>query len=392
MLSYYVARRVGNRSLKLFSRFHAERKEKAVEDKKFPTPAGAHPVSGWGDLDFPADPAGAAPAAPVPVPQPPPAVQPAPEPRRTEQNLPVMSLFQELERLKQECKFLRAIYRSTTDAVIVAELNGQIKMVNDGARQLLELEEVEHENFFQLITDCTAGAVNVAEQLSNEHQIRNLRTEIHGLRGKATPALLTVNFVEDEDGDRSGIVAVIKDNSEAERIAGIDALTGLFNRRIFDLRVEEEYARLNRGQMMQLGLLFIDVDHFGEFNKKYGHQVGDEVLRQVAQAIRETARTTDTVCRYGGEEICVILPESLALGAEQLAARIRQRVESLVVDVSDGKGPALGVRVTISVGVATHSQFDTRQGSFQKLIGDANAAMRQAKQSGRNCVCAAQRR
>ena len=165
----------------------------------------------------------------------------------------------------------------------------------------------------------------------------------------------------------------------------IDGLTGVANRRCFDERFETEWRRAARGGL-PLALLMLDVDHFKRFNDRYGHQAGDECLRQVASAIAGGLRRPgDLVARYGGEEFACILAETDLEGALAVGAGIEQAVRALNVahvdsDVSD--------MVTVSVGAAT--AVPERDGHPAPLLALADAQLYRAKHSGRGRACGAE--
>lgn len=162
---------------------------------------------------------------------------------------------------------------------------------------------------------------------------------------------------------------------EMRRLTLVDELTGLYNRRgLYQLGSHEveRARRLHR----PLAALFLDVDHFREFNNRYSHAVGDRVLREVASCARATVRNIDIVARYGGEEFVVLLLETDLDRALEVGERLRKAVEA--VQVATPQGPS---RVTVSVGVATLSE-DTE--TLDDLLSQANAAEHLAKTRGRN--------
>lgn len=164
-----------------------------------------------------------------------------------------------------------------------------------------------------------------------------------------------------------------------ERLSQRDPLTGLGNRRFFNEFLKLEWRRVARSQSA-LALLMIDIDHFKRFNDSFGHAVGDAVIRNVAQAIRACLRDIDHAVRYGGEEFLVILPETLQHGALATAEAIRSKVSGLrLVRRRDNLTlPSFSVSVGVAAG---------RQGEdSETLLQRADAALYQAKQSGRNRV------
>jgi diguanylate cyclase (GGDEF)-like protein len=158
-----------------------------------------------------------------------------------------------------------------------------------------------------------------------------------------------------------------------------DGLTGIYNHRYFQEKLEEEIAKTDRYNK-DLSFLLLDVDHFKKFNDTYGHQEGDKVLRMVAEIIQATIRQkADILARYGGEEFAVILPETDINSAADLAERIRGNIADHLFE-SEGKNT---YRVTVSIGVSAYP-FDAREQS--KLIQAADAGLYESKHKGRNCV------
>jgi diguanylate cyclase (GGDEF)-like protein len=169
------------------------------------------------------------------------------------------------------------------------------------------------------------------------------------------------------------------------RWAYIDGLTGVHNRRYFDERLNTEWDRAVRNAA-PLSVLMLDVDFFKRYNDHYGHQAGDECLRQVAQALDGgLKRPADLLARYGGEEFVCLLPDTDLLGAKQLAEQLGARVADLQLEHADS---AVAAFVTISVGVCCKPAG--MQGSAVEVLGQADAQLYLAKQRGRKQSCAAQ--
>jgi diguanylate cyclase (GGDEF)-like protein len=170
-------------------------------------------------------------------------------------------------------------------------------------------------------------------------------------------------------------------NELLQYLSTIDGLTGVSNRRTFDERLELEWNRGLRTSAL-LSLIMLDIDYFKAYNDTYGHQGGDGCLKQVASVIQETlGRSTDLLCRYGGEEFCVILPETNEAGAKTVGEKIRRAIEELKIPHS---GSEILPWVTISVGTAT--MIPSAYTSFMNLISNADKAVYKAKLDGRNCV------
>lgn len=160
-------------------------------------------------------------------------------------------------------------------------------------------------------------------------------------------------------------------------LATVDGLTGLVNRRHLDQlaqRAFQEAARYDR----PLAVVVTDVDHFKKVNDTHGHAVGDEVLKAIAATLRLEARDADVVGRYGGEEFVLVLPNTDAAGAKELAERIRRRLETTPVQTQAGP-----LTVTMSLGV---SAFPTHGATLEALVKSGDEALYEAKHAGRNRV------
>jgi diguanylate cyclase (GGDEF)-like protein/PAS domain S-box-containing protein len=202
-----------------------------------------------------------------------------------------------------------------------------------------------------------------------------------------------------DGGRQAGIVVALRDATkrksievqlnealeQMERMAATDGLTGLANRRHFDVVADKEWRRCDR-EAQPLSLLLLDADHFKLFNDRYGHLAGDGCLRAIASQLTAAARRPgDLAARYGGEEFLLLMPNTNPKGAMCVAERIRELLLKLAI-LHDG-GPAPGV-VTLSIGAATAWPRDPGNGpsNVSALMAAADAALYQAKSRGRNRV------
>ncbi len=173
------------------------------------------------------------------------------------------------------------------------------------------------------------------------------------------------------------LVAILTRINRLQQDALYDAVTGLRNHRYFQVRLREELTRTERNGQ-PTALILLDLDNFKGINDRFGHAVGDYVLSQVARVLERTARAGDVVCRYGGEEMVVLLPGTSLEEGAKVAERLREAVERR----NDQPGPA----VTISLGVASCPENTTQS---DLLIAAADAAMYSAKRAGKNRVATA---
>jgi len=159
-----------------------------------------------------------------------------------------------------------------------------------------------------------------------------------------------------------------------------DPLTGLANRRHFELMLAGEVDRVARAGEPAL-VLMIDIDHFKKVNDAHGHPAGDEVLKHVAHTLQDCIRPMDTVARFGGEEFAMILPNCPPSFAQAVAERIRIRIQSMTIPISPGET----VRVTVSLGGAFAPQWV--RSSALLWVERADQQLYQAKSEGRNRAC-----
>lgn len=174
-------------------------------------------------------------------------------------------------------------------------------------------------------------------------------------------------------------------HADVEELAIRDPLTGLYNRRYFDEALERVLAgwlRLDTEHRRPVSAVMFDVDHFGQFNKLHGHQIGDQVLREIGQVLRSRFRQSDIVARFGGEEFVAVLDGSTLQDAVRIAEEVRMAVSKRVV-VTDGSTP---LTVSISAGCASLDPFDA---SREQLLRTADVALFMAKRAGRDRVVAA---
>ena len=198
----------------------------------------------------------------------------------------------------------------------------------------------------------------------------------------ASPEVGAVPQDETRNIDILGAVAVtsleiVWDLEEASKRARTDALTGLANRRHFEERLDQALNEADRFGS-PVSLVVVDLDHFKRVNDTWGHEAGDVVLKKISRILSEGVRSVDTVARYGGEEIAILLPQTALGGAVELADRLRRAIAGRTIALAGTE-----ISVTVSVGVASYPEaVATRDALFPA----ADRALYDAKHSGRNCV------
>jgi two-component system cell cycle response regulator len=173
-----------------------------------------------------------------------------------------------------------------------------------------------------------------------------------------------------------------KSRAALQNLSIRDGLTGLYNHRVFNAMLADELVRSQRFNR-PVSLMMLDIDHFKRVNDSHGHPAGDAVLKRLSERLGFQARSMDRVCRYGGEEFTVILPETELEAAAHVAERLRAAVETEPFDVNTGEP----MRMTVSIGVAA---FPKDGDSAPELLAAADQLLFVAKRAGRNRVCTSQ--
>ena len=166
---------------------------------------------------------------------------------------------------------------------------------------------------------------------------------------------------------------------ELNELVLTDELTGLFNYRHFNYALQAEMDRSKRSGI-PTSLVLIELDHFNKITSNYGHESGNTVLKQVAETMIAEVRTTDIVCRYGGEEFAIIFPETHLNPAVKVADRIREIIAYTPIETSNGV-----INVTASMGASVYMKASIL--ALDEFVNSVDKYLYEAKQSGHNCIC-----
>lgn len=311
----------------------------------------------------------------------------------------VTELKQTEAALASQKQFLQNVIDSIPSIIVVKDRDNRIQMANQASAAL-----------HGMTPDAMLGRQdvemnpNVSPQEAEENHRINQRVidteepyqseqEIADVNGVSRWYQILVNPFRDTNGNINGVVgnciditdrkqietALQEANEKLERLATLDGLTHIPNRRRFDEYLQQAWQRLAREQQ-PLSLILFDVDYFKLYNDHFGHQQGDEGLIAIAEAAnRAVKRSVDLLARYGGEEFGVILPNTNRVGAENVARAIQREVADLQLPHPKSE---VSPYLTVSMGIA--STVPDPDQSLEELIAVADAALYQAKRRGRN--------
>lgn len=276
--------------------------------------------------------------------------------------------------LQQEQDKLSTIIIGAQEGIVVTDGQQNVVLVNPAAERLLgkEFEQIRAAGWENLVDDpdylrkfVSQGGHDMPDLLVyNSRAIKMHAATIHAANQQPIGTSIMIRDVTEEK----------KLEDKLRELSITDALTQLYNRRGLLEVLEKEIKRSQRYNHF-LGFMLFDVDHFKKFNDTYGHDQGDRVLQALGRTMKEHFRKVDTPCRYGGEEFCVILPDTSPRGAYIVAERFRRQVEAMVVD---------NLKVTISIGLATMPATEVNK--VDDLIKKADDLLYEAKRNGRNQV------
>ncbi len=175
------------------------------------------------------------------------------------------------------------------------------------------------------------------------------------------------------------VIALRQKVEELSELVSTDALTGLYNFRHFKNVLQAEMDRSKRSGI-PTSLVLLDIDHFKQVNDTHGHEIGNQALRHLAEILRSEVRTTDIVCRYGGEEFALVFPETHLNLAVKVADRIRLEIQNTPARTDVGE-----LEMTVSMGASVYMK--TSAHDIDDFVDSVDKFLYEAKQSGRNCIC-----
>jgi diguanylate cyclase (GGDEF)-like protein/PAS domain S-box-containing protein len=292
------------------------------------------------------------------------------------------------EAIKASERQLRALAESAYDGIIMIDTLGKVSFWNEAAEQMFGYGEDEAlgRNIHDLVTPPglrdKAGKGVARFAATGEGEVVDNITEVEAARKDGTLFPVEISVSGFRLGGQWYAVGTVRDITERKaterklrELATTDGLTSLNNRRRFMELAEQELARSKR-YPHSLSMFMMDIDHFKRVNDTYGHDVGDEVLRALSITATRALRDADILGRLGGEEFGVLLPETGADAALEVAERLRLSVEKTPISTSAG-----GLNITISIGV---SVMDPEKDTVETLLKKADVALYNAKENGRN--------
>ena len=307
---------------------------------------------------------------------------------RTKLRAEIEVRHQSEEALTASEKRFRSIFEESKDAIISTDKDGKLLMVNPAGMELLGLDgpELGSNNFRDFYVD-PAMARRFSATILDQGYIRDLGVQLFGKGGKIIDCFITATTKLSDDGALIGYEGIVRDvtpykkmEEELRRLATIDFLTSVNNRRYFLDLAQKEMNRSKR-YGHHFSLVMLDIDHFKKVNDTFGHSVGDQVLIEFCNVCLKVLREHDIIGRLGGEEFAVVLVESDTETALAVAERIRKAVASHKVTIGNQ-----GIRFTVSLGVTSMwSDCD-----LNSMLESADNAMYQAKENGRNQVMTSQ--
>jgi len=285
----------------------------------------------------------------------------------------------------------RTVVDTMTEGLFLADPSGAISFVNPSVTKMLDRDATALRGIDLTLIIQPAHELELALRRALQGETVSGEGSVTGPAGKRVPVEYTLRAVRRGPAlEPQGIVCVVRDvgplkalinqledtSKMLETQAVTDVLTGVRNRRYMDARLAEELATAQRHRV-PFTVIMLDIDHFKTINDSLGHDVGDQALRGVAQALQDGLRASDVITRYGGDEFVILLPETGAERGLEIAERLREGIRQTTLP--GGKG------VTASLGVLTYSGDDSFDSS-DALLRAVDRSLLQSKEAGRDRV------
>ncbi len=310
--------------------------------------------------------------------------------------LDITSLKAAQRKIVRQQKFQKAILEHIQDGIVACNARGRLITYNRASREihgcdLAQVPQEEWSNFYQLYHADGETPLKMDEiPLVHAFQGRDVHNQemvVQSRNGDKRELRVNGQAMYDNDGSKLGAVVSLHDITDLNKarkklhyLAYHDDLTGLANRRLFHDLLKQDISRAERNRE-KTAVLFLDLDNFKQINDRYGHQAGDKLLIELAATLHHRLRDSDILCRWGGDEFVIALPE---IADSEMACRVAKKICRVVQgDVAD-QYKVCGL--TMSIGVAVYPDNGT---SPDNLIRQADMAMYLAKQKGKNRVCLA---
>ncbi len=315
-------------------------------------------------------------------------------PFQSDEGLMVFCIIRDITERKQAESLQRltaAVFASTTDGIVVTDVNGVIQNINNACTQITgyTLSEVIGKNL-RILKSGLQDESFYASMWQTLRKTGTWKGRFMNQRksGEVYPQEMTINAIRTSRGETAQYCGIFRDVTEQmkleerlDKLSKTDSLTGLANRRSFDEALAVEWRRALRTNT-PLALIMADIDTFKELNDTYGHLTGDECLKEISNVLKKAARRAGNLAaRYGGDEFILLLPITNIIEAQKIAQEIKTDVE--MIKLTSGES-GMAILITLSMGIAAN--VPNRDTSPEALIAMADHALYRAKQTGRNRI------
>jgi len=304
----------------------------------------------------------------------------------------------EMQRSLEESKIqFQLVVETAIEGIIVFDQDFRATFANEKMASVLgyTVDEMLGRSYVSFFPESHLDVHDYQESLRRSGKDSVYESCLLGKDGKKRWFLISAKAITDDFGRFEGSFAMLTDiterkyidlaleesNRQLRELSNMDSLTGIANRRSFDATLEREYSRLRRSNS-RLSIILFDLDHFKYYNDRYGHVMGDDVLRRIGGTLADSIReSVDLAARYGGEEFACILPDTDIHSAVKVAERIKQRIADLEIEHEDSP---VSSYITASFGVTT-VQYSPEL-SLDEIVDMADKLMYKAKAAGRHRI------